>query len=278
MTLYLNFRSQSVGGAIVDPYLLEGNGTEASPALKTVAWADIAAKVAGKDVLLGVHGFNVNYRSGANSFGLLDDTLGLAESEIFIGVLWPGDFWMPAVNYPFEGSDAMECGRRLADFCTRWLSEAQSLSFFSHSLGARLALEAVTHLDRRARMLCLAAAAINRDCLTAEYRSAAANADTIFLLSSHSDTVLRLAFPLGDPISNLLHHDHAFFGAALGYEGPPSPAAPPVAFPRQIQDGYRYKHGSYLPPTDPALFSQRVTNFVRRAFHGQPQPRPGALD
>ena len=226
MTLYLNFRSQGVGGAIVDPYLLEGNGTAAPPALKAVAWADIAAKVAGKDVLLGIHGFNVNYRSGANSFGLLDGSLGLVESEIFIGVLWPGDFWIPAVNYPFEGSDAMECGRRLADFCTRWLFEAQSLSFFSHSLGARLALEAVTHLDRRARMLCLTAAAINRDCLTAEYRSAAANADTIFLLSSHSDTVLRLAFPMGDPISNILHHDHAFFGAALGYEGPPSPAGP----------------------------------------------------
>jgi len=278
MTLYLNFRSQSVGGAIVAPYLLEGNGTTAPPALKTVAWADIAAKVAGKDVLLGVHGFNVNYRNGANSFGLLDGSLGLAGSEIFIGVLWPGDFWIPAVNYPFEGSDAMECGRRLADFCTRWLSEAQSLSFFSHSLGARLALEAVTHLDRRARMLCLAAAAINRDCLTAEYRSAAANADLIFLLASHSDTVLQLAFPMGDPISNILHHDHAFFGAALGYEGPPSPADPPVAFPWQIQDGYGYKHGSYLPPTDPALFSQRVTDFVRRAFRGQPQPRPGALD
>src|SRR5258707_905023 len=168
MTLYLTCRSQSVGGAIVDPYLLEGNGTEAPPALKTVAWADIAAKVAGKDVLLGVHGFNVNYRSGANSFGLLDGSLGLAESEVFIGVLWPGDFWMPAGDYPFEGSDAMECGR--------------------------------------------------------------------------------------------------------------PPAGPPVTSPCQIQDGYGYRHGSYLPPTDPALFSQRVTDFVRRAFHGQPQPRPGALD
>jgi hypothetical protein len=278
MTLYLNFRSQSVGGAIVGPYLLEGNGTTAPPALKTVAWTDIAPKVAGKDVLLGVHGFNVNYRNAANAFGLLDGSLGLGGSEIFIGVLWPGDFWIPAVNYPFEGSDAMECGRRLADFCTRWLSEAQSLSFFSHSLGARLTLEAVTHLDRRARMLCLTAAAINRDCLTAEYRSAAANADSIFLLASHSDTVLRLAFPLGDPISNILDHDHAFFGAALGYEGPPPPADPPVAFPWQIQDGYGYKHGSYLPPTDPAAFSQRVTDFVRRAFRGQPRPRPGALD
>src|SRR5260370_40532592 len=116
MTLYLNFRSQSVGGAIVAPHLLEGNGTTAPPALKTVAWADIAAKVAGKDVLLGVHGFNVNYRNGANSFGLLDGSLGLAGSEIFIGVLWPGDFLVPAVDYPFAGSPAMEGGRRLAAF------------------------------------------------------------------------------------------------------------------------------------------------------------------
>src|SRR3981189_2230985 len=108
MTLYLNFRSQSVGGAIVDPYLLEGNGTEAPPALKTVAWTDIAAKVAGKDVLLGVHGFNVNYRSGANSFGLLDGSLGLAESEVFIGALWPGAFWMPSGHYALEGSERIE--------------------------------------------------------------------------------------------------------------------------------------------------------------------------
>ena len=122
MTLYLNFRSQGVGGALVDPYLLEGNGTASPPALKAVAWADIAAKVAGKDVLLGVHGFNVSYRSGANAFGLLDGSLGLGASEIFIGVLWPGDFWIPAVNYPFEGSDAMECGRRLAHLLhTLWL-------------------------------------------------------------------------------------------------------------------------------------------------------------
>ena len=131
----------------------------------------------------------------------------------------------------------------------------------------------MTHLTPRG----FTAAAINRDCLTAEYRSAAANADLIFLLASHNDTVLRLAFPLGDPISNILDHDHAFFGAALGYEGPPPPADPPVAFPWQIQDGYGYKHASYLPPTDPAAFSQRVTDFVRRAFRPPPHPRPPLL-
>src|SRR5260370_7041976 len=100
MTLYLNFRSQSVGGAIVAPYLLEGNGTTAPPALKTVAWADIAAKVTGKDVLLGVHGFNVNYRNGANSFGLLDGSLGLARSDISLRLLRPPTLPLPPPTCP----------------------------------------------------------------------------------------------------------------------------------------------------------------------------------
>ena len=278
MTLFLNLRSQSVGGGIVDPYLLEGSGTVNPPTLAAVPWAEIQGKVAGKDVLLGVHGFNVDYYRGAHSFGQLDTYLGLAnQSEVFIGVLWPGDFWMPVVNYPFEGSDAMDCGRRLAAFCDRWFAGAQSISFVSHSLGARLVLEAVARLGRRARMVCLMAGAINNDCLTAEYRSAAANSDTIFVLASRHDVVVRMAYQIGDPISNILDHDHAFFQKALGYEGPPSPAAPPVAFPWQIQDDYAYGHGHYLPPTNPPVLSQRVGDYIRRAFRSEPQPRPGAL-
>ena len=278
MTLYLNFRSQGTGGSIVDPYLLEGDGTVDPPALAAVQWNAIQGKVVGKDVLLAIHGFNVNYRRGAGSFGLLDGDLGLSnDSELFIGVLWPGDFWIPVVNYPFEGSDAMDCGRRLAAFCNRWLAGAQSISFVSHSLGARLVLEAVANLNRRARMVCLMAGAINNDCLTAEYRNAAANSDTIFVLASRHDVVVRVAFQIGDPISNILDHDHGFFRKALGYEGPPSPAGPPVAFPWQVQDDYRYNHGDYLPPASPTLFP-RVTDYIRRAFRGQPQPRPGAFD
>lgn len=278
MTLYINFRQSGVGGAIVDPYLLEGDGTANPPALQSLPAADILGRVAGKDVLLGVHGFNVNYREGATSFAVLDNDLGLADpSEIFIGVLWPGDYWIPVVNYPFEGSDAMDCGRRLADFCMRWLGGAQSISFVSHSLGARLVLEAITHLvPLRVRMVCLMAGAINDDCLTSEYQAAAQNIDTIFVLASRHDLVVRLGFPIGDPISNVLDHDHDFFRRALGYLGPPAPAAPPVMFPWLIQDNPAYNHGDYLPPASPALYP-RVTDYIRRAFRNQPQPRPGAL-
>src|SRR5579863_7031136 len=101
-------------------------------------------------------------------------------------MLWPGDAWLPVVDYPFEGSVAIDCGRKLADFCNRWCTGAQSISFLSHSLGARLVLEAVAHLGRQARAVCLMAGAINRDCLTAEYARAAANAAAISVLASHN--------------------------------------------------------------------------------------------
>ncbi len=276
MTLYLNFRTGGVAGGIVTPYLLEGDGTVNPPAVRALNSAEARDRVAGKNVLFGVHGFNVNYREGARAFGLLDAHLGLAGSDVFIGVLWPGDWWVPAINYPFEGSDAMECGRLLATFCSQHLAEAQSVSFASHSLGARLVLEALVHLDRRARMVCLMAGAIDRDCLVAEYAKATSMADQIFVLSSHNDSVLRVAFPIGDAISDVFDRGRGFMEQALGYDGPPSPADPPVVAPWQIPDADNYAHGSYLPPTDAARWT-RVADFVGRAFRGQPQPSPGPL-
>jgi hypothetical protein len=101
-------------------------------------------------------------------------------------------------------------------------------------------------------------------------------AEQIFVLASHNDAVLRVAFQIGDPISNILDHDHGFFKWALGYDGPPSPAAPPIVPPWQIADGDNYGHGSYLPPTDTARW-MRVADYIGRAFRGQPQPSPGPL-
>ena len=153
---------------------------------------------------------------------------------------------------------------------------AESISFASHSLGARLVLEALVHLDRRERMVCLMAGAINRDCLLTEYAFATNMADQIFILASHNDSVLRVAFQIGDPISNVLDHDHGFFQKALGYDGPPSPADAPVVPPWQIPDAANYGHGSYLPSADVARWVP-VANFIGRAFRGQAQPSPGPL-
>ena len=272
MTFYLNFRSQAVAGSVVDPYLIQGDQA-IPPNVTTVPLPVVDGFFGGKDLLFAVHGFNVDYRTAVSSFAVLDRALALGDSSVMIGVLWPGDWWIPAVNYPFEGSDAMDCGRRLAGYCAAHFASARSISFLSHSLGARLVLEAVSNLPRRIRLICLTAGAINRSCLEAEYAAAARNADQICVLSSHEDTVLKLAYPIGDPISNILHDDHTFFERALGYDGPSNASRTLVHGPWQIPDDYNYKHSSYLPSADPPRWP-RIAEYTRRAFFGEPQVPP----
>lgn len=275
MTHYLNFRESSVGGAVVPPYVIEGDGTANPLELRSVPFEAIGALVAGKNILFGVHGFNVSYQDGAASLGQLEPALGLAASDVFFGVLWPGDFWIPVINYPFEGDVSIDCGRRLADFCERWTIGAQSTSFVSHSLGARLVLEAVQGLSLPSRSVCLTAAAINRDCMSTEYAKAAGNSATISLLASHKDLVLGLAYPIADPLALLFHDDHAMLQAALGNDGPPTPAQPPISHPWQISDSDDYGHGDYLPPGSGIRGKwNKVADFMANAYRGLPQAWP----
>lgn len=92
-------------------------------------------------------------------------------------------------------------------------------------------LQAITLLVPKAKSVCLTAAAINRDCLHAEYMVDVCNLERVAVLASHHDEVLKIAFSLGDPFADLLHDDHAPFQAALGYGGPPASEPPPVSEP-----------------------------------------------
>jgi len=277
MTLFLNFRTRSVGGAVnPNPQLYDGLGEGVQLGWSLIAPSQLRASFAGKSVLFAVHGFNVTQSSGAVAMGLLDNYLALAAPDLFVGVLWPGDSVIPIVDYPFEGSVAIDCGRRLADFCNDVCGSAQAISFVSHSLGARLILEAVSRLNRKARSVCLTAAAVNRDCLTSEYANAARNSEQISILASREDLVLKLAYAVGDPLAELLHDDHTPFQAALGSEGPPTPAPVQVRAPWQIRDAGEdgdYGHSDYLPPSSPAKWP-RVADFMKRAFRDQPQVWP----
>jgi len=275
----MSLRQQRVGGGVVDPIFLEGDGTVAAPSLKLVPTEAVAARVAQRDILFATHGFNVSFLQGACSLGTLESALDLPSNCQYLAVLWPGDSWLPVINYPFEGSTAIDCGRRLARLCNRSLTTAASLSFITHSLGARLALEAAKTLNRKARAFCLTAAAINRDCLSAEYAGAFANVSVVSILASRRDLVLKLAFPLGDPLANILHFDHRLFTPALGYAGPPNALGATVP-PWQIPDTDGYDHGNYLPPTEPGAPPDpnakwiKPVGFMRRSFMGGTQTWP----
>jgi hypothetical protein len=169
------------------------------------------------------------------------------------------------------------------------LSSARSLSFASHSLGARVVLQALLGLGRPARSVMLFAGAINQSCLVQEYAAAARNATTLSVLASKGDHVLKLAFPLGDPFADILHDDHPAFEAALGYVGPSASEAALVDGPWQIPlpalpSNVDYDHDSYLPPSDevepvPATNPPSyvpVANYIANAFYGRPQSWPGS--
>ena len=281
MTLFLNFRTSAVAGPVAGPYLLEGDGTASPPSLAVVDWTRVPSIIAGKNLLFVAHGFNNNYQQGAYSLGSLGQRLAFESPNLFIGILWPGDAWIPVIDYPFEGNVAIDCGQRLAEFCETWCAQAQSVSFASHSLGARVILEAICDLKRTARLACVTAGAVNRDCFDAEYSGITQKVQEIRCLSSHKDDVLKLAFAIGDPFADLLHDDHTPFRAALGYDGPATPTPTEVSLPWQIPDQEAYGHGDYLPSTNAAPPApgqppkwNRVSDFLRNAFLNLPQPWP----
>lgn len=247
MTVFMTLRQSPVGGSVKSPTFLQA-AVVGSTNLSNLPDEIFVSRSAGRDVLFATHGFNVNQADGCRSLGRLEAMLALPSSCLFVGVLWPGDFWIPAVNYPFEGDDAKKCGRLVADFCNRRLRRARSLSFISHSLGARLVLEAVKNLGRPAESVCLAAGAIDNDCLTNEYAKAFANAKAISVLASRKDRVLQIAYPLGDPIADFLQLHQNPARVALGREGPPQPVGATLP-PWQIPDADDYGHGDYLPPS-----------------------------
>jgi pimeloyl-ACP methyl ester carboxylesterase len=274
MTIILSMRSQAVGGATIDPLVYQDQGSPGQPAYKPISWKQFGDKAAGLDLVFVVHGFNVSAQQGTESFFLLADELDLPATTVLIGVLWPGDYWLPFINYPFEGGTAKDCGRRIARLCDGFLSGAASISFVTHSLGARLALEATAQMTKRVRTLCLMAGAVTNDCLTNEYAPAKDNCDDIYVLASQKDWVLQKAFPIGDLFGAILEPDHAPLRAALGFDGP-NPAGI-VTAPWQIDGDDGYSHEHYLPPATDGKTGRwrKAAAFVRNALTGAPRPWP----
>jgi pimeloyl-ACP methyl ester carboxylesterase len=275
VTLFLSFRTSPVGGSVLDaPQVLEAH--DFSDPVSALPVGLSPERIAGREVVFVTHGFNVSFQDGVRALVRLERALALPQSFVVIGVLWPGDFWVPVINYPAEAEDAVRCGAALAAFANEHLGEATEMSFVSHSLGGRLVLEAVKRLARRAREVCLMAAAVDDNCLsTRQYQAALANAQRISVLASRGDRVLSAAYPLGDFFSDLFYDDDSLARKALGYHGPhPRPA---VVLHAQIR-GRDYGHGDYLPASarvDPQHGPwEKPAKFIAETLLGQPHAWP----
>jgi hypothetical protein len=245
MTSFLDLRATSVGGVAAPAPTPREGWTAITPAA-------LDGHAHGRDLLLVAHGFNVNRADGINELSWWEQRLRLPPTALFIGILWPGDSaWVPVVDYPFEGGEAVTCGRLLSSYLNRHLAGAKSLAFASHSLGARVVLETIGGLTRNVRTLTLMAGAIEDDCLINEYRASAAKVGAISLLASNGDTVLEYAFPIGNLPGALIASGHPYWRAALGRGGPAAPSPANARAPWQIPDGWEYRHADYLGDAAP---------------------------
>jgi len=133
-------------------------------------------------------------------------------------------------------------------YLNRNATRAQSISFASHSLGARIVLETVRGLDTNPRRVILMAGAIEDDCLVNEYADAAAKTSEIYVLASRSDFVLEWAFPAGNLIGEIIMHGHPYDHTALGRNGSVRPIPSNLHVGAwQIPDVWNYGHLDYLP-------------------------------
>lgn len=260
MTLFIDLRASDIGGLCADEATVKEAG-------QTVPASDFAGRVRGRDLVLATHGFNVDRADGVQSLSDWEKLCTLPPNCLFIGVLWAGDSrYLPVLDYPVEGDEAIKSGRLLSKFLNDNASGAASLSFSSHSLGARMVLQTLAGLNRRPRRLLLMAGAIENNCLDQEYRDAAGKAEKIYLLASVADWVLHYAFPIGNPVGQIIMQGHPYFRTALGRDGPAQQLPPEQQGGAwDIPKDWDYVHADYLPKDsngqrDPTSVSQPASN------------------
>lgn len=214
-----------------------------------VAPKDFARRVEGRDLLISYPRIQCRSAGRHRPLSLWSERCKLPDSYLFVGVLWPGDSkFLPVVDCIYEGEEAIASSKLLSSYLNQNAARAQSISFFSHSLGARTVLETVRGLDANPKRVILMAGAIENNCLVNEYADSASKVSKIYVVASRSDLVLEWAFPAGNLIGEIIMHGHPYDRTALGRNGPDRPIPPTInVHAWQNPDAWNYGHSDYLP-------------------------------
>lgn len=255
MTRFLDVRLDPVGGNLAASVAVN-QGTSISN-YQSLDQKQLLTDIRGQNVLIGTHGYNVNRADGIASLSNWEGLLQLDRPSVFVGLLWPGDsIWAHGLDYPEEPRIANQAGLLIAPFLDANFADAASISFASHSLGARVVLQTISNMNLTVRRATLMAGAIDDDCLDTEFAAAAAKVGKISVLASKKDDVLSELFPLGNLIGGIIAEGHPWWHAALGHCGPSKPKPDNFESPFEIPSNWNYGHHDYLridPPPPPSI-------------------------
>jgi Alpha/beta hydrolase of unknown function (DUF900) len=273
MTRFLDVRLSPTGGGLAAAVAI--NQLTDTGNYQSFDKTQLINDIQGRHVLIGTHGFNVNRAGGIAHLSNWEGLLQLTAPSVFVGLLWPGDsVWAHGLDYPEEPRIADDAGVLIAPFVDSVFAGGASISFASHSLGARLVLKTISQMSLPVRRVTLMAGAIDDNCLTSEFKAAAAKVGEISVLASQKDKVLSAAFPLGNFIAGIIAEGHPWWRAALGHRGPSNPRPGNFEAPYEIPDNWQFGHGNYLQIDPPPVPSLAVPTDVPPK--GAPLPADGA--
>ena len=183
--------------------------------------ANLARQMKGKHVLILVHGFRSTLSSVGTAYqrilkGLIDANLrGSGGYDLVLGFTWPG-FETALGFFPAQPFANRSAGylRSLLELAGR---NARAIDLQTHSLGARVALQALGGgTTAKIENLLLTAAAVDDEAIEPkrEFNGALGYCRRCIVYHSERDNVLKVGFPIGD----LPEFDHA-----LGWKGPQHP-------------------------------------------------------
>ena len=180
-----------------------------------------------------IHGYNCTEDQVAKEYIRFSAAL----KQDCIAYSWPGG--CHPLDFPAAVGRADLAGYRLRDvFSMRYLRQSNE-NVITHSLGARVALTALKGGLLRVKNLILMGAAVDWNVFNkgAEFERVPACCESIHVLYSNHDDVLKLAFPLSD-----FGGDHR----ALGLDGPREPLEIPENVVLHDTSSFIDNHAGYL--------------------------------
>lgn len=287
--LYLVFRDLDVrrGGPVVDGGWFSmpvrsgesdfgwGGGLapsgRAAYGFRPVDGDEVAHRLGGRALRFVIHGFNVDRNDGFRANGLLGELLDGPDADaVDVGVLWPGDFAIPVINYPFEFGDARETARLFARRLREVVRWNVPIRFVTHSFGFRVAMETLLAYGEAndaplpVQELFFTAGADDSDVLgRSPYARALEGVERVVNLSSLSDRVLAGAFPFGDVVEAALWAGQETFRKAIGLVGPRA-----HGFGERLvsyrSGAWGHDHSDYLPYYEDELLRDRDREAAER--------------